>query len=263
MIVLETVAVALAMYSALPVPQPEWNERNMRYALCAFPLAGAAVGLGWWGWSWLCGALTLPDLLRAAGLCALPVVITGGIHLDGFADTSDALAGGTTPERRQEILKDSHCGAFAIIRLCTYFALYLGVCGALKPDQRALLCMGAGSVLIRCLSGLSVASFPLAKNTGLAHAFASAADKGRVRVILLLEAVLACAVMCAAELFRGLAMTLAVLVVFRHYARTARQKFGGLSGDLAGWFLQRAEWWMLAALVLCQRLEALPGGMAL
>lgn len=47
-------------------------------------------------------------------------------------------------------------------------------------------------------------------------------------------------------------MTLAALAVFWHYARTAKQQFGGLSGDLAGWFLQRAEFWMLAALVLCQ-----------
>ena len=41
MILLQTVAVAFAMFSALPVPQPTWNEKNMRYALCAFPLVGA------------------------------------------------------------------------------------------------------------------------------------------------------------------------------------------------------------------------------
>jgi adenosylcobinamide-GDP ribazoletransferase len=52
-------------------------------------------------------------------------------------------------------------------------------------------------------------------------------------------------------------MVLAAAAVFGHYAYTARKKFGGLSGDLAGWFLQRAEYWMLAALVLCQYGEAL------
>ena len=62
----ETIAVAFAMFSALPVPQPEWNRRNMRYALCAFPLIGVVIGGLWWGWSALCGALHLPDLLRAA-----------------------------------------------------------------------------------------------------------------------------------------------------------------------------------------------------
>ena len=49
----------------------------------------------------------------------------------------------------------------------------------------------------------------------------------------------------------------AALAVFVNYARTVRKQFGGLSGDLAGWFLQRAEFWMLAALVLCQYGERL------
>ena len=42
MIVWQTIAVAFAMFSAVPVPQPVWNQKNMRYALCAFPLVGAA-----------------------------------------------------------------------------------------------------------------------------------------------------------------------------------------------------------------------------
>ena len=92
----------------------------------------------------------------------------------------------------------------------------------------------------------------MAKNTGLAHTFASAADKGRVRAVLAVLAAGAAAAMWAADILYGAAMTLAALAVFVNYARTVRKQFGGLSGDLAGWFLQRAEFWMLAALVLCQ-----------
>ena len=44
MTVLQTIAVAFAMFSALPVPQFEWNEKNMRYAMCAFPLIGLVCG---------------------------------------------------------------------------------------------------------------------------------------------------------------------------------------------------------------------------
>lgn len=257
MIVWETIAVAFAMFSAIPVPQPEWNPRNMRYALCAFPLVGAVIGLAWWAWAAVCGLLEFPALLRAAGLCLLPMAVTGGIHLDGFADTSDALASCAPPERKQEILKDSHCGAFAVIRLCMYVCGYLGLCGGLRVEGRALWCAAAGFVLTRCLSGLSIASFPMAKNTGLADTFASAADKNRVRAVLLVLAGGTAAAMWAASVLYGAAMTLAALAVFAHYARTAREQFGGLSGDLAGWFLQRAEFWMLAALVLCQYGERL------
>ena len=75
MTVLQTIAVAFAMFSALPVPQFEWNEKNMRYAMCAFPLIGLVCG-GLWC---LCGVLPLPELARAAALCLVPVAITGGI----------------------------------------------------------------------------------------------------------------------------------------------------------------------------------------
>lgn len=257
MLLFETIAVAFAMFSAVPVPQPEWNQRNMRYLLCAFPLVGVVNGLGWWAWGVLCHVLRLPALLQAAGLCLIPVAVTGGIHLDGYADTSDALASCASPERRQEILKDSHCGAFAVIRTCTYFVGSFALCGALVLDRRALWCMGAAFVFSRSLSGFAVAAFPLAKNTGLAHTFATTADKVRVRWALGVIVLLTGGMLCFCGRAAGAAMIFAAAAVFGYYIHTAKTKFGGISGDLAGWFLQKAEFWMLAALVLCQYGEAL------
>lgn len=254
--VLETILVAFSMFSALPVPQPVWDQRNMRYALCAFPLVGAVTGGLWWGWSALCAALELPELLRAAGLCLLPAAVSGGIHLDGYADTCDALASHAPPEKRQEILKDPRCGAFAVIRLCMYFTGYLALCAAVRLDGRGLACMGLSFLLSRALSGYAIASFPLAKDTGLAHTFAAAAHKVRVRRILGCGAVLLAGGLCWAGGAAGGFMTLAAVLTLRRYARVARRDFGGISGDLAGWFLQKAEFWMLAALVLCQYGEA-------
>src|SRR5699024_7231861 len=143
----ETLAVAFGMFSAVPAPQPAWNEKNMRYALCAFPLVGAAVALVFGAWGWAAAALDLPVLLRAAGFCLLPVWITGGIHLDGYADTCDALASYASQEERLAILKDPHCGAFAVIRLCSWFVADLALCAALPLTSRAVGCMQLGFVL--------------------------------------------------------------------------------------------------------------------
>ena len=136
MIVLQTIAVAFAMFSAVPVPQFAWNEKNMRYALCAFPLVGLLCGALWC----VCGVLPLPAPARAAGFCLVPVWVTGGIHLDGYADTCDALASYGDREKKLEILKDPHCGAFAVIRLCSYFAAYLclAACVQFTPRVGAL-----------------------------------------------------------------------------------------------------------------------------
>ena len=70
----------------------------------------------------------------------MPVAVTGGIHLDGYADTSDALSSYGDREKKLEILKDSHCGAFAVIRLCSYFVAYFGLCGSVQFTPRVGLC---------------------------------------------------------------------------------------------------------------------------
>ena len=250
MTVLQTIAVAFAMFSALPVPQFEWNEKNMRYAMCAFPLIGLVCG-GLWC---LCGVLPLPGLARAAAFCLGPVAVTGGIHLDGYADTSDALSSYGDREKKLEILKDSHCGAFAVIRLCCYFVAYFGLCGSVRFTPRAGLCWTLALVLERALSGFAVAAFPLAKNTGLAHTFATAADRVRVRQVL---AVLCAMLAVGLTALGGWALVLAAGCTFARYYVVAKNQFGGVTGDLAGWFLQKCEIWMLAALAACQWLGVL------
>ena len=250
MTALQTIAVAFAMFSALPMPQFEWNEKNMRYAMCAFPLIGLVCGVLWC----LCGVLPLPGLARAAAFCLVPVAVTGGIHLDGYADTSDALSSYGDREKKLEILKDSHCGAFAVIRLCCYFVAYFGLCGSVRFTPRAGLCWTLALVLERALSGFAVAAFPLAKNTGLAHTFATAADRVRVRQVL---AVLCAMLAVGLTALGGWALVLAAGCFFARYYVVAKKQFGGVTGDLAGWFLQKCELWMLAALAASQWLGVL------
>ena len=154
MTALQTIAVAFAMFSALPMPQFDWNAKNMRYALCAFPLVGAVCGALWC----LCGMLPLPALARAAGFCLVPVWVTGGIHLDGYADTCDALSSYGDTAKKLEILKDPHCGAFAVIRLCSYFAAYFALCGCVQFTPRVGALWALALVGERALSGLAVAA---------------------------------------------------------------------------------------------------------
>ena len=253
--ILQTIAVAFAMFSAIPCPQPVWTEKNMRYTLCAFPLVGAVCGLLWWGWVTVIDWLGGPVLLLAGGLCVIPVLVTGGIHLDGYADTSDALASCASPEKKREILNDPRCGAFAVIRMCTWFVVYFALCASTRWDVQALWCMSLAFVLERCLSGFAVAAFPIAKNTGLAHTFAGAADKKMVRSVLAVCSLLLAGSMLWIGGMAGGAMVVAAAWILWRYHRVSQKEFGGITGDLAGWFLQRSEIWMLGALTLAQLLE--------
>ena len=251
--ILETVAVAFGMYSALPMPSFPWNQDNMRHALAAFPLVGAVVGLFCWAWTALCGAFAVPPLLRGAGLCVLPALVTGGIHLDGYCDTADALASHGSPERKREILHDAHCGAFACIRLCVYYVVSFALFCTLAPSPSALWCLGFFFVLSRCLSGAALCMLQLAPGSSLAKSFADAADKRRTCTILLLTAA-GCLV--GLFCFGGWLLFLAAIGITAVAAfccgRTALREFGGISGDLAGWFLVKEEFWLLAALTAVQ-----------
>ena len=245
MTVLQTIAVAFAMFSAVPVPQFDWNEKNMRYSLCAFPLVGVLCGALWY----VCASLPLPAMVCAAGFCLIPVWVTGGIHLDGYADTCDALCSYGDTQKKLDILKDPHCGAFAVIRLCSYFVAYFALCCCVQFTPQVGAVWLLALVLERALSGLAVAAFPMAKNTGLAHTFASTADRTAVRNVLAVLAVLLCGVLLA---LGGGALAAVAILLFLWYHHVAVQQLGGITGDLAGWFLQKTELWMLAALCACQ-----------
>lgn len=252
MSVLQSIFAAFAMFSAFPVPKVEWNRENLRWMLCAFPLVGAAIGLLCWGWAALGAYLGFPALLRGAGLTLIPVLSTGGVHLDGYADTWDALASHAPPEKKQEILADPRLGAFAAIHLCIWFLADFALWAALPRYEGVPVLLAF--CLSRSLSGLAIAAFPLAKDTGLAHTFAQAADKRAVRRFLIVLSALLTVGLCLWG-WKGAAMAAAALGTFVYYRRMARTQFGGLSGDLAGWFLQTAELWMLGALVLGQYVE--------
>lgn len=249
-----SVFAAFAMFSAFPAPKVEWNRENLRWMLCAFPLVGAAIGLLCWGWAALGAYLGFPALLRGAGLTLIPVLSTGGVHLDGYADTWDALASHAPPEKKQEILADPRLGAFAAIHLCGWFVMDFALWSALPRYEGVPVLLAF--CLSRSLSGLAITAFPLAKDTGLAHTFAQAADKQAARRFLAGLSDLLCLGLFFCG-WQGAAMAAAALGVFVYYRRMARTQFGGLSGDLAGWFLQTAELWMLGALVLGQYVEEL------
>ena len=128
----QTIWVALSMYSRLPVPRAEWNSKNMRYALCALPLVGVFSGALLWLWDWLCRALEPGEMLLGAGVVLLPILVTGGIHMDGFCDTCDALASHGDREKKLAIMKDSNAGAFAVLGCACYLLFYFALASQWK-----------------------------------------------------------------------------------------------------------------------------------
>ena len=102
--VLESIVVAFSMYSKIPMPHIEWNKENMKNVLCFFPWVGAVAGVLVWLWFRVSDQLGFGVMLRASVAVLIPVLVTGGIHLDGLLDTADALSSWQTRERTREHL---------------------------------------------------------------------------------------------------------------------------------------------------------------
>ena len=236
----ESLLVALSTYSALPVPQFEWNERNMRYAICFFPAVGVVCGGALWAWYALAETLQIGSVLFAAVAACLPLLLTGGIHLDGYMDTVDALASHQSRERKLEIMKDPHCGAFAVIYCAVYLLLYFGLIHELYGiRQIPVLC--PAFVLSRTLSGLCAVSLPNARKAGMLNAYTQDADKRISAAVLGAAMVVSAAVTIWLSPAAGTGSVSLALLCALLYRRMAMRQFGGVTGDTAGFFLQTCE----------------------
>ena len=245
---LESMVIAFAMYSKIPMPRVEWEKENMRYALCFFPLVGAVIGVLVSLWKGMQEQFAFGTLLFACIGAVIPVLVTGGIHLDGFLDTVDALSAYASQEKRLEILKDPHTGAFAIISLCCYFLLCVGIFSEMRTER--LFAATLVFVFSRSLSGISVVTFQAAKNSGLLRTFQDGAQKRNVRIVLIFWLFATVVGFYLTAGLCGVAAAVVGLAVFFYYYQFSRKQFGGITGDLAGYFLQLCELFMLAVLAL-------------
>ncbi len=165
--VIKAFFIAFSMYSKIPVPQFEWKEEDMKYVLCFFPWVGAVIGGLIYLWSLFCQKHEVGALCYTMIGTAIPLLVTGGFHVDGFMDTMDAFRSYQPKEKKLEILKDSHIGAFAAIMLATLGLVWLGAFS--EVSQGALLrIICAGFFLARCLSGqCSILSFCQKRRTAV------------------------------------------------------------------------------------------------
>ena len=240
--------IAFAMFSKIPMPQADWSKENMKYMFCFFPFIGAVIGAfsllaAKTGWYFGIGNGFLTVIL-----VLIPVVITGGIHVDGLLDTSDALSSWQERTRRLEILKDSHAGAFAIITACVYFILWLGAWRQLLGDHDGICIMSIGFMMSRCLSGIGVIIFPKARTDGTVAEFSRNASEIVARNVLAMMFAALAVLMIWINPVRGVLAAGTALLVFWWYHHMAMKYFGGTTGDLSGFFLCICE--VVMALVL-------------
>ena len=250
---MQSLIIAFAMYSKIPMPRADWNDKNMRYAFCWFPVIGLVIGLVELAVFYILTKWQAGSVFRGVCLMAVPLLVTGGIHLDGFMDTMDALGSWGDKEKKLEILKDSHNGAFAVIGICCYFTGSLGVWSEIRTEM--LPVVAAGYVISRALSGLAVMIFPAARGSGLVKTFQDGAQKKAVRFTMIVYLILVAGYLYICSPVGMVVLLIIAGAVFGYYYRMSRKQFGGVTGDLAGYFLQICELALLVGGLIVQGIQ--------
>lgn len=236
------------------MPKTEWTQDTMAYAMCFFPLVGVIIGVATWFWGQACISFNLSWVVYAMGMTALPIIISGGIHLDGFCDTVDALSSHQSKERKLEILKDPHIGAFGTMACVIYIlALFSFHAEFGMRDPIVSIMPSVIYIISRSFSGLSVVSFKSAKSDGTLATFAGKAQKRVVQITLCIYLVLCFLMFADWNMVLFIIMAITALAVFIYYKIMSYKHFGGITGDLAGYFLCLCELFLLITLCLSIR----------
>ncbi len=234
--VLKSFVLAFSTYSKIPMPQISCDEEDTKYMMMFFPWIGAIIGALIVGWFYLCQFLGLPAFVRAAVTLLISIVVTGGFHIDGYMDTSDARSSYQPKEKKLEIIKDSHIGAFAVIRVICYILLYLASV-YLVEDAKLYLIMALGFVLSRIYSAMAVLTFQNARKSGMLFYTAKTAQRVINIVVLCVELAAVFVAALWIEFWAGALMFVVTILCYLYYRMMSYKVFGGITGDLAGWFV--------------------------
>ena len=210
------------------VRQTVWTAEDFGRSTRFFPLVGLVLGICYALAAWIHVSVLGLRVLTAALLLILPLLLTGGLHADGFMDTADGVFSGRERERKLEIMKDSRVGSFGVVA----FVLLMFLQFALLLDMSPPLLVSVFFVMPiigRMAMVLAVSCFPYARADGMGKTFADMADRGTVAIAAVTTSVLVIPIGLLATLALVLGIVFALL-----FCRWMTAILGGVTGDVYG-----------------------------
>lgn len=226
MLNISPLVTAVRTLTILPVPGRD--AVNFADAIPYFPAVGALIGALIAGILYVLAPLGWPG---GAGVLAATaaILLTRGLHVDGLADTADALGARGSRERKLAVMKDPHTGAFGVMAVTADFALKAAALGRIASSGHLLLLI-VPFVAARGAQALVATTLPYARpEGGTAGIFVNQARPTHLVLALLMAAACSAVAGMAGILLLSLGLVLAVLIRLwmKHY-------FGGITGDLIG-----------------------------
>jgi len=227
---------ALRFLTVLPVPARWAGEEGLVGSTVCFPVVGLLIGGAAVAMT-LGLARVLPTPLVSVVIVIALEGISGGLHLDGLADTTDAFLSSRGRERMLEIMKDSHIGAMGALAIVCVFSLKVAALSSVPREAlwRAVLLMPLAG---RCALAISVSILPYARPTG---GLGSVFYRRRSRFDGAWAASLLALVGWLAYGMAGLVAAVTSILAVLALAGYTYRKIGGATGDTLGATCEIAE----------------------
>lgn len=223
----------------LPVPgKHDYDAEEMGRSFKYFPIVGMVIGVILWG-AYLALANFIDNRYALALLVVLlEVVLTGGLHLDGLADTFDGIFSYRSKHRMLEIMRDSRLGANGALALIIGFLLKIFL--LVEVGFPVLLIM---PVIARLNSVVNAGVAKYARPTGMGKALVANTNATGVVVATVLTAGFTLGVAPVLEgSIAGWLLTIPVAMILgAYFAKLMERKIGGITGDTMGAVVELTE----------------------
>lgn len=233
---LKRFSAALSFLTVFRVPFTNsiLSGKELVEGVSCFPLAGLVLGFIYAGAAW-CLKGRIPGLLLSVLIVTLTAILTRGLHWDGLADLADGIWGGTTPERRLEIMKDSRTGSFGVLALILGAAVKIASIDALISENYFVPLLLA-PVFSRFAMGLLAFGGTHARKDGLGKLFMQ-----DLKIEHVVTAAIFAVVAAAIADFKSLLYLVPVFGCVLVFRLVSTKTLGGITGDVLGALNETAE----------------------
>lgn len=244
----------LSFMTRLYVPKVEYDEEKLGKAMKLFPVVGLIISL------FLCLTafvffrfITFSIDLAIVFIMLVEIILTGGIHLDGLADTFDGIFSYRSKQKMLEIMKDSRIGTNGVLALIMYFLIKFCLLQALAKNfgiEMLIFAVFSYPIVARLCSVVSCASAPYARTSGMGKTFVDNTNMASVVVAFILTALLInfpfmLNMNVLNSVFLLIISVVSILVfmsiVANLFSKLMTKKIGGITGDTLGALLELSE----------------------
>lgn len=239
--------MAWGCFSTIPCPYKKWSEASRNWMLAMLPFVGLIIG-GLNVALYKIGELAdFPQIIMAALLTAVPFVLSGFIHLDGFMDCNDAILSRRDLAERQRILKDSNVGAFAVIMTILLFMFaFAGSYGLLETGQMArIIILGFLPYVTRAIAVTEVFYSKPMGTSQYAKSYLAEEKRFCAKISTVVHSLVILGVMVLMIILKvdvRVVLTIPVVIVGQFIgAAYGKKQLGGMNGDISGYSITWGE----------------------